>query len=145
MTLKAPNGDQMTPIACIPESWCKPGFLVLQTPGGGFRTAYSVPDLLKHNPKYLIEGYMNTLGESFLSWLTERERACNQEDKTYRFEQGDIPPFWFTKEHAENHPYSSPDYYVEQPKDTRKEKDYLEIKFDEPVRCPKHTAKRRAR
>jgi len=54
-----------------------------------------------------------------------------------------IPPIWFAQEDATG--FFTPDSYVDQPTDTRTEEDYLEIKFDEPVRCPKHTAKKKTR
>jgi hypothetical protein len=46
----------------------------------------------------------------------------------YRFEQGDIPPFWYPP-NGESSCWN-PDNYVDQPKDTRSLDDYLEIKCD---------------
>lgn len=142
MTLKTPHGDDYVPIAYIPLDWGKPGYLILQKPGGGHRSSYSIPELLKCNPGWLVEAYMNNLHDPFFKWLDERERAINSEDHTYRWEEGDIPPFWLPPE-SERPGFCGPDNYVEQPEDTRTEADYLPYGEDEPIRCPKHTSKRK--
>ena len=142
MTLKSPSGDEMIPIAYISMDWCKPGYLVLQKEGGRFRTAFSIPVLLKCNPPEIVEGYMHNLNDDFFNWITEQERKYNNGDKdSYNWQNGDIPPFWFPPEEG----FSSllvPDNYVNQPDDTRKEEDYLEIKAG-PVRSPRHTSRGR--
>jgi hypothetical protein len=142
MTLKAPSGEHMIPIACIPKDWHNPGGLVLQRPGGGYRTAYSIDELMKHNPSWLVESYLKSLHDNFLKWLDSQECLLNSKDLTYRWQHGDIPPFWFVEDSST---LSSPDYLVDPPEDTRQESDYLSYGDDEPVRRPKHTAKKKAR
>jgi hypothetical protein len=141
MTLKAPNGEKMTPIACIPIDWGKPGYIVLQNPGGGYRSSYSIVELMKHNPPWLVEAYLKSLNDDFLKWLDSQERAINSKDLTYRWEEGDIPPFWLPPE-SERGSFCGPDNYVDQPEDNRTEADYLSYGDDEPVRCPRHTSKK---
>ncbi len=140
MTLKAPNGDDMAPIACIPIDWGKPGYIVLQKPGGGYRSSYSIVELMKCNPPELVEAYLKNLNEDFLKWLDSQERLLNSKDFSYRWQHGDIPPIWFVEESST---LSSPDYLVDQPEDKRKESDYLSYGEDEPVRCPRHSIKRK--
>jgi len=130
----------MVPIACILKNWCKPGFLVLQELGGGYRTAYSIAELTKHNPADLVEAYAKNLNEGFLKWLDSQE--CLSRKPEYRWQHGDIPPIWFD-EHGST--LSSPDYLIDPPKDTRQVSDYLSYGDDGPVRCPRRTAKKKVR
>ena len=131
MTLKCKDGGALIPVAAISKTQISPGFLFCQRADGNGRFSYTGEYLLAAgNSPEEIDGYFENLAENFQKWLEEQTskygKYGDNYKKTYRWEEGDIPPIWYDS-NDEDKGMFTPDQYVDQPQDTRSPDDYYEL------------------
>ncbi len=131
-SLKLPKNYDGYPIAVVLDAGCPDrGRLICIRQQGG-RFSYSIEELKKINPPWLVDGYVENLTNDFLKWLSVQEIKYSS-PKEPGLQPTDLLPYNVQKND------SNLEWLVPAP-DTRKLEDYLEIEI-EPFKTP-HPAPR---